>query len=115
MSDEVKTKKEGRYIPVLTFSLLLDAKNSMNPAVEVSKLDPKEFTEYMDHYMPDFDFTHDIANLINYCNALVEHMMSEIEEYCGSVTDIKFPDKPLPQETPSISTIHETIKKKKLN
>jgi hypothetical protein len=115
MSDETKTKKEGRYVPVLTFSLLLDAKNSMNPTVEVSKLDPKEFTDYMNQYMPDFDFTHDIANLISYCNKLIEHTMFEVEEYCGSATDIKFPSEPVEKGKPNIAKIYETIKKKKLN
>jgi hypothetical protein len=110
-----ETKKEGRYIPVLTFSLLLDSRNSMNPAVEVSKLDTKEFIEHMDHYMPDFDYTHDIASLIQYCNNLVDDIMNQMEEYCGSITDITFPDEPVNQEIPSITSIHKKIKKKKLN
>ena len=73
-------KKEGRYIPVLTFSLLLDSRNSMSPAVEVSKLDTKEFIEHMDHYMPDFDYTHDIANLIQYCNNLIDDLENPSKE-----------------------------------
>ena len=43
-----KAKKEGRYTPVLTFSLMLDANSSLNPAIEVSRVDPDDFIEYMD-------------------------------------------------------------------
>ena len=116
MSDKRNgTKKEGRYTPVLTFSLMLDANNSLNPAIEVSKVDADDFIQYMDEYMPDFDYTHDIANLMKYCNNLIETMMSEMEEYCGSVTDIQYPSKAVEQEVPDIPTLHEKIKAKKLN
>ena len=113
--DEKKAKKEARYIPVLKFSLLLDCQNSMSPAVEVSKIDAKEFIEHMDHYMPDFNYTHDIANLLHYCNELIENTIMEVEEYCGSITDIRFPKTPMKNSVADVSTIYETIKKKKLN
>ena len=116
MSDKKNgTKKEGRYTPVLTFSLMLDANSSLNTAIEVSKVDPDDFIEYMDEYMPDFDYTHDIANLMKYCNALIETMMSQMEEYCGSVTDIQYPSKAVQQEVPDLPTLHAKIKAKKLN
>ena len=41
-----KAKKEGRYTPVLTFSLMLDANNSLNPAIEVSKVDADDFIQW---------------------------------------------------------------------
>tara|TARA_R100000458_G_scaffold59690_1_gene71184 strand:+ start:1233 stop:1583 length:351 start_codon:yes stop_codon:yes gene_type:complete len=116
MSDSTKkAKKEGRYTPVLTFSLMLDANNSLNPAIEISKVDADDFIEYMDEYMPDFDYTHDIANLMKYCTALIESMMSQMEEYCGSVTDIQYPAEPIRQEVPDLPTLHQRIKSKKLN
>jgi hypothetical protein len=46
---------------------------------------------------------------------LIDEVMNQMEEYCGSVTDITFPDEPVNQEIPSISTLHQKIKKKKLN
>ena len=107
MFDEDK-KKENRYTPVLTFSLMLDAKNALNPAVEVSKIDPKDFITHMDEYMPDFDYTQDIAGLI-------EFVLKETEEYCGTITDVSYPSERVSSEIPDIPTLHQTIKKKKLN
>ena len=108
-------KKENRYTPVLTFSLLLDAKNALNPAVEVSKIDAKDFIQYMDEYMPEFDYTQDIAGLINHVSNLIEFVLKETEDYCGSITDVSYPNERVSTTVPDLPTLHETIKKKKFN
>ena len=114
MFDEAK-KKENRYTPVLTFSLMLDAKNALNPAVEVSKIDPKDFITHMDEYMPDFDYTQDIAGLITHVGNLIDFVLKETEEYCGTITDVSYPSERVSNRIPDIPTLHQTIKKKKLN
>ena len=94
---------------------MLDAKNALNPAVEVSKIDPKDFITHMDEYMPDFDYTQDIAGLITHVGNLIDFVLKETEEYCGTITDVSYPSERVSSEIPDIPTLHQTIKKKKLN
>ncbi len=115
MSDDNKTKKEGRFINVLSFSLMLDRDMSLSPAIEVSRLDPEQFVEYMDSLMPDFDYTHDIANLIRYCSELVEHVVAAAEEYCGPPTFQQDIPEPIEKQDRDIKEIYNAIKSKKLN
>jgi hypothetical protein len=115
MSDDNKAKKEGRFINVLSFSLMLDRSMSLSPTIEVSRLDPEQFVEYMDSLMPDFDYTHDIANLIGYCSELVEHVVAAVEEYCGPPTFQQDISEPTEKQDMSIEEVYKAIKSKKLN
>ena len=115
MSDKDDTKKEGRFINVLSFSLLLDKDASLSPTLEVSKLDAEDFVEFMDDALPDFGYTHDLANLIRYGTDLVEDIESKIEEYCGMPTSEKHITEPIKKTEGTVEEVYKAIKNTKLN
>ena len=115
MSDMQDTKKEGRFINVLSFSLMLDKDLSLSPAIEVSKLDTEEFVEFMDEALPEFDYTHDIANLIGYATELVEAIVQSVETYCGMPTSEQVIEEPLNKKKGTVEEVYEAIKKTRLN
>ena len=115
MSDNDDTKKEGRFINVLSFSLMLDKDASLSPTLEVSKLDAEDFIEFMDDALPDFSYTHDLANLIRYGSGLVDDIEPKMEEYWGVAAYEKEITEPAKKTEGTVEEVYKAIKSTKLN